>query len=262
MVNTGQTTKHHARHWRWLGLAGGLIAGWVWAQAMVLEVIPLGYRTADQVIPVIQPMLAPGGSISGMQSQLIVRTTPENLAEIRRILASVDSVPRKLLISVRQNAQASQNERGGEISGRVGNDNARVVVPGSGDTSGGRVVIRQGDDRISGRVFDTTTTASERGTQTVQVLEGREAFVAVGQSAPIPQREVRRTVVNGRVVEQVVDSTQYRDEILPQLKHDLAQAEFIDGKLREMFEAFDAGDKANGRKAAWGIYNLDLKKLK
>lgn len=225
MPNSGKTTN-----WRWLLLTGWLLAALAWAQAMVLEVIPLGYRSADQVIPVIQPMLVPGGTVSGLQNQLIVRTTPENLAEIRRILASVDSRPRTLLISVRQDVAAAYSERGGEISGRVGNDNARVVVPGSGDTRGGRVVIRQGDNRISGRVFDSATAQSERGTQAVQVLEGREAYIQIGQSQPYTEREVRRTVVNGRVVEQVVDSTRYRDAgtgftVLPRLNGDMVVLE-------------------------------------
>ncbi len=35
-----------------------------------------------------------------------------------------------------------------------------------------------------------------------------------------------------------------------QLKRDLEQAEFVDGKLQEMFAAFDAGEKDKGRKAA------------
>jgi len=239
MPNLGKTTN-----FRWIFLTGWLAAALAWGQAMVLEVIPLGYRTADQVIPVIQPMVAPSGTISGLQNQLVVRTTPENLAEIKRILASVDRVPRKLLISVRQDMQAAHNERGGEISGRVGSDNTRVVVPGSGDTGGGRVVIRQGDDRVTGRVFDSNSAASERGTQTVQVLEGREAYVQVGQSAPYTQREVRRTVVNGRVVEQVVDSTQYRDAntgfyVLPRVNGDVVTMEI--NPQRESFSRGASG---------------------
>ena len=51
-------------------------------------------------------------------------------------------------------------------------------------------------------------------------------------------------------------------EIRPQLKRDLEQAEFIDGKLHEMFTAFDAAEKEHGRKAAWAIYNLQVEKLR
>lgn len=48
----------------------------------MLEVIPLKYRTAEQVIPIILPMLAREGGVSGLQNQLVVRTTPANLEEI------------------------------------------------------------------------------------------------------------------------------------------------------------------------------------
>ena len=51
-------------------------------------------------------------------------------------------------------------------------------------------------------------------------------------------------------------------EIRPQLKRDLERAEFIGGKLQEMFVAFDAGEKDEGRKAAWAIYKLDVKNLR
>jgi type II secretory pathway component GspD/PulD (secretin) len=42
-------------------------------------------------------------------------------------------------------------------------------------------------------------------------MEGREAFVRVGQSVPVRERQVQRTVVGGRVVERAVESSQYRD---------------------------------------------------
>jgi hypothetical protein len=51
-------------------------------------------------------------------------------------------------------------------------------------------------------------------------------------------------------------------EIRPQLKRDIEQSEFIDGKLKELFEAFDAGNKEAGRKAAWALYNLNVEKLR
>lgn len=96
------------------------VAGAALSQTTVLEVLPLRYRTAPEVIPIIQPMLARDGSVSGLQGQLIVR---------------------------------------------------------------------------------------------------------VGQSVPVHERQVRRVVINGQVVEQVVDATQYRDVttgfyVLPRLSGD------------------------------------------
>lgn len=187
-----------------------LIAGSAFAQA-VLEVIPLRYRTADQVIPILQPMMAREGTLSGMQNQLIVRTTPANLREIRRILDEIDVAPKRLMITVRQDVDTDRVRRSAEVSGSVGNDNTRVTVPGSGERQGGSVVIREGDDRLRARVIDTRRTESEQNTQSVQVMDGGTAFIRVGESRPVPQRQVVRTVVNGRVVDQVVDSTVYQD---------------------------------------------------
>ena len=50
--------------------------------------------------------------------------------------------------------------------------------------------------------------------------------------------------------------------IRPQLKRNVEQAEWVDGKLQEMFTAFDAGEKEQGRKAAWALYNAEVTKLR
>jgi len=60
----------------------------------------------------------------------------------------------------------------------------------------------------------------------------------------------------------MADLKELWSEIRPQLKRDLEQAEFVDGKLQEMFAAFDEGEKDKGRAAVWAIYNSDVKKLR
>jgi type II secretory pathway component GspD/PulD (secretin) len=195
------------------------------AQNTVLEVIPLRYRMAQEVIPIIQPMLAREGSVSGFQGQLVVRTTPANLDEIKRILASIDTMPRQLLITVRQDTDVDRSRSAAEISGSVGGDNGRVTVPRSSDPRGGSVVLREGDDSVRLQLIEGSGSQSDRSTQSVRVMEGREAFVRVGQSMPVRERQVQRSVVGGRVVEQVVESTQYRDTatgfyILPRVSGD------------------------------------------
>jgi type II secretory pathway component GspD/PulD (secretin) len=183
-----------------------------YSQATVLEVIPLRYRNAAEVIPIIQPMLAREGSVSGYQGQLVVRTTPANLEEVKRILAAVDTAPRQLLISVRQDTGVERSRSQADISANVGTDHARVVIPPAGrDPRGGSVVVGDGDDRVRAQALDRRSVEGDSGTQTVRVMEGREAFVRAGQLAPVRERQVQRTVVGGKVVERVVESTQYRD---------------------------------------------------
>jgi len=193
------------------GTAALICTAAVFAQATVLEVIPLRYRQAAELIPIIQPMLARDGSVSGFQGQLVVRTTPANLEEIKRILASLDTAPRQLVITVRQETDVERSRSSAEVSGSVGGDHGRVTIPGSGDTRGGNVMMRDGDDRLRVNVLEASGSERDRSGQTVRVMEGREAFVSIGQSVPVRERQVQRTVGGGRVVEQVVEGAQYRD---------------------------------------------------
>lgn len=170
------------------------------AQQTVLEVIELNYRDADQVIPMLKPLLAPGGTISGMQNRIIVRTTPQNLAELRKVLDAVDAMPRKLQISVRQESTASGTASEAEISGSIGNDRARVTVPGTGSNQGGNVVIRRGDDSVRGRVSQSQSAATGSSMQTLQVLEGNEAYIQIGQSVPVRSQSAQGS-----------ETVQYRD---------------------------------------------------
>jgi type II secretory pathway component GspD/PulD (secretin) len=177
------------------------------AQQTVLEVIQLNYRNADQIIPMLKPLLAPGGTISGMQNRVIVRTTPENLAELRKVLDMVDNAPRRLLISVKQDSAGSGTLDEAEISGSIGTDRARVTVPGTGSQQGGTAQIKRGDDKVQARVLRSQSATTDRSVQTVQVLEGNEAFINVGQSVAIPSGGVTVTP-SGTTASQ---SSEYRD---------------------------------------------------
>jgi type II secretory pathway component GspD/PulD (secretin) len=74
-------------------------------------------------------------------------------------------------------------------------------------------------------VLEGSGSERDRNGQSVRVMEGREAFISIGQSVPVRERQVQRTVIGGRVVEQVVEGTQYRDVasgfyVLPRLAGD------------------------------------------
>ena len=177
------------------------------AQQGVLEVIDLKYRSAEQIVPMLKPLLAPGGTISALQNRLIVRTTPENLADLRKVLDAVDSVPKRLVISARQEVAGTGASSEAEVSGSIGTGGARVTVPGSRSKQGGSVEVRKGDDVVRARAQSSQSTASERGVQTVQVLEGNEALIRIGQSVPINNRSVIRTPQGA----QISESVEYHD---------------------------------------------------
>jgi type II secretory pathway component GspD/PulD (secretin) len=154
-----------------------------------VEVIPLKYRNAEQVLPILRPLVEPGGALTGMQNQLVIRASAANIADIRRVLASLDTQPRRLQISVRQDAEGSAATRGAAVDGNI------VVRPGGSSGS------------VNARVTDSRSTSENNVLQTLQVMEGGIATINVGQSVPVPGRMVTRTV-NGVIVQ---DTTSYRD---------------------------------------------------
>lgn len=177
------------------------------AQQSVLEVIDLKYRSAEQIVPMLKPLLAPGGTISALQNRLIVRTTPQNLAELRKVLDAVDTMPKRLVISVRQAAAGTGLASEAEVSGSIGTDGARVTVPGSRSKQGATAQVRKGDNVARARVFSSQSAATDRGVQSVPVLEGNEAVIRIGQSVPIRNRSVIQTPQGA----QISESVEYRD---------------------------------------------------
>ena len=215
------------QHWnrRWIApIALSLVTGAALAQSTV-QVIALKYRQAEEVIPTLKPLLGRESSISSFQNQLVVRGTPLEIAHVKRVLTSIDAAPRRLRITVRQDADLERDRREGEVSGSVGGNNARLTVPGSGTRSGSNVALTTGDDNLHARVVDSQQLIRDRTAQTLQVLEGRSAFIQVGESRAVPVEQVTRSVVNGRVVERVIGGTEYRDAhtgfyVLPRVQGD------------------------------------------
>jgi type II secretory pathway component GspD/PulD (secretin) len=128
-----------------------------------LEVIELRHTTADRVLPVLRPLLEPGGVLTGQRTQLIVRASPENLAELRRALEAIDRPARRLVISVR-------------FAGESGIERTEV----SAGVRGGRMELRARQERSTG---------TDQVDQRVQVLEGGRAYVATGASRPLRHRD-------------------------------------------------------------------------
>lgn len=165
--------------------------------AQSLQTIDLQHRTAEEVIPVLQPLLEPGGALSGQGYTLFVRTSAANLAQLRAALAQIDRKQRQLLVSVRRSsAQDIERERI-EGSGTVRSDRAAVSVNERPSARSG-ATVRGNDSRLR---------TSGGGISSVSVLEGSPAFISSGTSVPVI------TTVAGGVGRHRwgATSTQYRD---------------------------------------------------
>ncbi len=101
-----------------------LVSSLAWADR--IEIIQLQHRPAEELIPLIKPMLGPGDAISGQGDQLILRASPQTLGQVRQMLATLDRAPRNLLISVRASEQDLRAREGGQTEIRVGSEGIAI----------------------------------------------------------------------------------------------------------------------------------------
>lgn len=167
-------------------------------RAESLETITLHYRMAEDLLPVLRPLMPEGTALSGTGDMLLVRADAATIAQLREAVAQLDRAPRQLLITVGQ----ATGEQGGGTSVRgaatVGSGDVQVGVnqpPQS--SSGARVTVRNG-----------TASAALRDVASVRALEGHETYIALGQSRPFTST----TVTSGGWYPPVVtQGTEYRD---------------------------------------------------
>ena len=159
-----------------------------------MEIIPLRHRTVEQVLPVLQPLVESGGTLSGMSGQLIVRTSRRNLDELRQALDAIDRPARRLVIHVSQNRDSDSRRSAYGISGSVGvGDNVRIIEPAGRSASSTRIEIRRGDSVVNAQGMSSQRSGESRTSQSVQVIDGGQAFIQIGHSLPLPLRQTVRT---------------------------------------------------------------------
>jgi type II secretory pathway component GspD/PulD (secretin) len=183
-----------------------------------LEVISLRHRTVEQVLPVLRPLLEPGGVMSGQSNQLIVRTSARNLADIRAALNAIDTPARRLLISVRFDSAGEMTRGGVEAGGAISSRGSRLEA----------------------RIEDTRALRDERVDQRVQVLEGGRAVIATGESRPLRQQQVVRSPTATVISEStVVQDTATGFEVVPRLSGSTVFLEIA--PQRQSFASGDSG---------------------
>lgn len=188
---------------------------------MRIETIPMNNRSVDDVIPVLRPLVVEGGTVTGINNKLIVKTTPTNLKQIKQVLAEIDNTPRRLMISVKQDVDGNLSVTESGLSGRYNSDNVKIQSPDNG--RGGTIIQGKDSDGnvIRYRQLNTRSRLEDKNVFRVQTLEGNPAFINTGQSIPIANQTTY--VTGGGVV--VQDGVEYRDVssgfyVLPRLQGD------------------------------------------
>lgn len=167
----------------WLGLV--ILASAVHADSMTT--IQLQSRSAEEVIPIVTPMLGSDDVITGQGYNIFLRSSPQTLARVRSMIEALDIPARVLQVSVFQGSSRDVSTLG--ISGtlQVERGNASVDIgskSGNADDAGGNVTFST--DNASGSVSGISTRSRLSGSPVhqVRVTEGNEAYIETGEQIP------------------------------------------------------------------------------
>lgn len=145
-----------------------------------IEMIPLKNRSAEELIPLVHPLLDPSEAISGTGYQLIIRAEPARLEEIRTLVTQLDQAAKQLHISVRRAARE-------EIEREQAHAQVSIGAGGGTVEARGRAIVRSTRDK-----------GGERNFYEVTALEGTPAFIQTGEAFPTPTQS--GYIVNGHPV--------------------------------------------------------------
>lgn len=171
-------------------------------ELLVTEVLPIGYRTLDEILSIVRPLVPAPGVVSGIDNRLVIKTTPENLQSVKALLADLDRAPRNLLISVRyadrdeardDAAEASITLRSGAVRLATDQAPAHSTAAEQDSAQSGRLPQQSGL-----RVWQTQSRSDARQLQQVRVVEGYPAYIASG--ALVPFGEQTMLLFSGKVL--------------------------------------------------------------
>lgn len=151
-----------------------------------IHTILLKHRTAQEIIPLIRPLLGPNDVVGGTGYRLLVHTSEANLRDIERTLSQLDVARRSFTLTAQLVPTADagrilrelteKNQASDEIRIKL----SRNTVANEGPVAGGDAPT----DSLRYRTKRRTETHSDNRTQTLRAQNGQRVFIRVGQSIP------------------------------------------------------------------------------
>ncbi len=127
-----------------------------------ITTLELRHRPAEELIPILRPLLGPEDSISGQGFVLFLRSSADTRRQIQSALRSLDVAPRSLLISVFQGSE--RDLRNLHLQGRL------------------RHSLADTDADVS--IASTRARLRDNPIHQLRVSEGVEGYIETGRSIP------------------------------------------------------------------------------
>ncbi len=152
--------------------------------ATEFKIIDLQHHFAEDILPIIQPLVGSDGTATGMQNHLIIRASPEKMIEIEQIISTLDVERQNLKITVSHQSNLQTNDDNVAMSGRKRIGNVTI---------GTNKYPRNAADGVQLDIENNQSSIHSNGNQFINVMDGERAFIRVGQSVPYTQEWVTLT---------------------------------------------------------------------
>ena len=155
-------------------------------QAASMTTIQLQSRPAEEIIPIVKPMLATGEVITGSGYKLFLRASPETQAMVMEIIGALDIAAKMLQISVFQGSEQELDTVSVSGNLQIQSGNSSVGI-GSSEAGAGNINYNAGNAsanaNANGEVSSTSTQTQRTNSPVHQlrVSEGTEGFIQTGQ---------------------------------------------------------------------------------
>ncbi len=146
-----------------------------WA-ASELKVITLQHRFANDLLPIITPLVGENGTATGINNQLIIRTEASHMQEIETLISQLDTprINRKITILSNQNRQSDESA----VKAQANLQRGKLIINATPWRTNNAVEINAENNQYSHK--NTIQ-------QFVNVLDGERAFIYVGEIVPYTQ---------------------------------------------------------------------------
>ena len=149
-------------------------------QASSLTTISLQSRTADELIPILEPLLGAGDVITGQGYRLFLRAPAQTVEEVKQVVRALDIAARVLLISVSQGSRRDFESQRIDGNIQVESDNSRIDIGSDSGNAAGN--IDYGDGNVSIGVSGSSNRSSRQSNPVhrLRVTEGTRGFIETG----------------------------------------------------------------------------------
>ncbi len=139
--------------------------------AMKTYTLDTQHQLASEMVPTLQALVSPGGTVTSFNNVLIIKTTPDNFEQLQLVIRQIDAPLQQLMISVTTDEQKTRNDFDIRLDDKI--------KTGDGSISTGR------SNKNKSSIDYGNASAYGSGTQDVRTIEGQPAYVQIGEEIPV-----------------------------------------------------------------------------